>query len=145
MNTEAIANDLFNKVRGRFPAVTLGDKEGNVTNEPTQARYFDFDFKEAGKSLGKVSISIDEKDGLVILHNTDFIENSDEVVKHKWFEFLKELRNFAKARMLNLDTRDITNTDFWANYKQFGGNTVRNTAHLRILIEETQTKRKDQK
>ncbi|SVC43554.1 uncharacterized protein METZ01_LOCUS296408, partial [marine metagenome] len=65
MNTEAIANDLFNKVRGRFPAVTLGDKEGNVTNEPTQARYFDFDFKEAGKSLGKVSISIDEKDGLV--------------------------------------------------------------------------------
>jgi len=111
MNTEAIANDLFNKVRGRFPAVTLGDKEGNVTNEPTQARYFDFDFKEAGKSLGKVSISIDEKDGLVILHNTDFIENSDEAVKHKWFEFLKELRNFAKARMLNFDTRDITKSN----------------------------------
>ena len=51
MNTEAIANDLFNKVRGRFPAVTLVVKDGNVTNEPTQALYFDFDFKEAGKSL----------------------------------------------------------------------------------------------
>jgi hypothetical protein len=111
MNTKAVANDLFAKIRGRFPSVTLGDIAGNVTSNPEEARYFDFDFKEAGKQLGKVSISIDEKDGLVVLHNTDFIENADSGVKHKWFEFLKELRNFAKSRMLNFDTRDITKSN----------------------------------
>ena len=111
MNTRAVANDLFAKIRGRFPAVTLGNDAGEVTSNPEEARYFDFDFQEAGKQLGKVSISIDEKDGLVVLHNTDFIEDADSGVKHKWFEFLKELRNFAKSRMLNFDTRDITKSN----------------------------------
>ena len=111
MNTREVAHDLFAKNRGRFPAVTLGNDAGEVTSNPEEARYFDFDFQEAGKQLGKVSISIDEKDGLVVLHNTDFIEDADSGVKHKWFEFLKELRNFAKSRMLNFDTRDITKSN----------------------------------
>ena len=89
----------------------MGNDAGEVTSNPEEARYFDFDFQEAGKQLGKVSISIDEKDGLVVLHNTDFIEDADSGVKHKWFEFLKELRNFAKSRMLNFDTRDITKSN----------------------------------
>ena len=33
-NLDLIANELFNKIRGRFPSVTIGDAEGNVTNEP---------------------------------------------------------------------------------------------------------------
>lgn len=125
MNTKVVANDLFNKIRGRFPSVTLGNDAGEVTNNPEEARYFDFDFKEDGKQLGKVSISIDDKDGLVVLHNTDFIENADSGVKHKWFEFLKELRTFAKARMLNFDTRDITKSNLEKRDYQFLSQTRR--------------------
>ena len=42
-NLDLIAEELFNKIRGRFPSVTLGDGEGKVTNVPTDARFFDFD------------------------------------------------------------------------------------------------------
>ena len=49
-----IGEDLFNKIRGRFPEVTIGDEVGTVTNEPELARFFDFDYN----GLGKVSVSI---------------------------------------------------------------------------------------
>ena len=111
MNLNVIAKDLFNKIRGQFPQVTLGDSQGKATTEPTEARFFDFDFKEGGNTLGKVSISISEEDGLVVMHSKDFVEQSDEPLKHGWYNFLKELRNFAKARVLGFDTRDITKSN----------------------------------
>jgi len=111
MNLNVIAKDLFNKIRGRFSQVTLGDSQGKQTTEPTEARFFDFDFKEGGNTLGKVSISISEQDGLVIMHSKDFVEGTDEPLKRGWFNFLKELRDFAKARVLGFDTRDITKSN----------------------------------
>src|SRR6056300_686902 len=111
MNLNVIAKDLFNKIRGRFSQVTLGDSQGKQTTEPTEARFFDFDFKEGGNTLGKVSISISEEDGLVIMHSKDFVEGTDEPLKRGWFNFLKELRGFAKARVLGFDTRDITKSN----------------------------------
>jgi len=38
-----------------------------------------------------------------------------------------------------------TNKEFWELYKKIGGNTVRNIAHLRTLIEEITSKQKGQK
>ena len=43
------------------------------------------------------------------------------------------------------DRKEITNTEFWDLYKKIGGNTVRNIAHLRMLIDEKTAKRKAQK
>ena len=40
------------------------------------------------------------------------------------------------------DRKEITNKEFWELYKKIGGNTVRNIAHLRAIIEETISKRK---
>ena len=45
-NLDLIGEELFNKIRGRFPSVTIGNGECNVTNVPNEARFFDFDFKE---------------------------------------------------------------------------------------------------
>ena len=111
MNLQAIGKDLFNKIRGRFPGVTIGDSEGKITNKPEDARFFDFEFKEGGNVLGKVSISISEEDGLVVLHNKDFVEGADDSVKTSWYNFLKEMGQFAKARVLGFDTRDITKSN----------------------------------
>jgi large subunit ribosomal protein L19e len=41
------------------------------------------------------------------------------------------------------DRKEITNKEFWNIYKKIGGNTIRNNAHLRTLIEEIKAKRKD--
>ncbi len=40
------------------------------------------------------------------------------------------------------DRKEITNKEFWNLYKMINGNTIRNSAHLRSLIEETVSKRK---
>jgi large subunit ribosomal protein L19e len=40
------------------------------------------------------------------------------------------------------DRKEITNPEFWSFYKMIQGNTIRNSAHLRSLIEETVAKRK---
>jgi hypothetical protein len=104
---DKIGEDLFNKIRGRFPEVTIGDEAGTVTNEPTMARFFDFDYN----GLGKVSVAIDEDEGLTIIYSKDFMEDQDEMTQDAWYDFLKELRIFSKKRMLDYSVRDITKSN----------------------------------
>ena len=51
----------------------------------------------------------------------------------------------ALRRLLKIakDRKDLTNPEFWVLYKRVGGNTVRNKAHLRTLMDEIREKRKD--
>ena len=111
MDIQTVSTALFNKLRGQFPSITVGDSEGNVTNDPKEARFFDFDYTKEGKSFGKISISISEDQGLVVLHSTDIISEADPLTKESWYNFLKELREFAKSRLLSFDTRDITKSN----------------------------------
>ena len=106
-----IGEELFNKIRGRFPSVTIGDGEGTVTNEPSEARFFDFDYKANGRKLGKVSVSISEENGLTVIYSNDFIANEDESTQKDWYNFLKELRQFARKRMLTFDARNINKSN----------------------------------
>lgn len=110
-NLDTIGLDLFQKIRGRFSDVTLGDADGNVTNVPEAARFFDFSFKVNGEDLGKVSVSIDENNGLVVIVGKDLVQNTDPIVKDSWYKFLKELRLFAKKRLLTFDVRDINKSN----------------------------------
>jgi hypothetical protein len=103
------ANELFSKIRGRFANVTIGDGQGNVVNDPTQARFFEFPYNDKTQDLGNVSISLSEEDGVVIMYHKGVVENA--VSKSLWFDFLKELRSFSKKRMLSFNTRDITKSN----------------------------------
>jgi len=117
-NLNIIAEELFNKIRGRFPSVTIGNANGEVTNVPKEARYFDFDFKEGERSLGKVSVSVGN-DTLAIMYSNDFVTQEDTLTKNAWYDFLKEIRVFAKKRMLNFDTRDINKSNLDKRDYQF--------------------------
>ena len=126
-NLEPVSEKLFAKIRGRFPSVTIGDGQGTVTDDPKLAKYFDFDYKEGQEVLGKVSITLDE-DGVVVLYNQDFMAEAGESEKNNWYNFLKEIRIFAKKHMLNFDTRDITKSNL----------DKRDYAHLTRTAGETQ-------
>ena len=105
-NLDTVAEELFNKIRGRFPSVTVGDESATITNQPNTGRFFEFTFA-SGK---KVNISLNEKD-LTIMYSKNLFGEDENVLKDKWFDFLKELRQFAKKRMLNFDTRDINKSN----------------------------------
>ena len=70
---DKISENLFAKIRGRFPSITLGDETGVVTDEPKLARYFDFDFKDGEETLGKVSITLNDDSGVVVTFNNEML------------------------------------------------------------------------
>ncbi|MBL7018317.1 MAG: 50S ribosomal protein L19e [Nitrosopumilus sp.] len=57
--------------------------------------------------------------------------------------YVAKVRSLRRLLKIAKDRKDLTNPEFWALYKKVGGNTVRNKAHLRLLMDEVREKRKD--
>jgi cell pole-organizing protein PopZ len=102
-----IATDLFYKIRSRFSGLKLGAETGQITINPSEARFFDFDYMEGEQPLGHVSISLAEPSSMKVYFSTGITESMDGGQKDKWYGFLRELRQFAKRRLMSFDTRDI--------------------------------------
>jgi len=105
-----ISSDLFNKIRSRFSDIKIGDEKGAITTDPTNARFFDVNYTVDGQDLGRVNIKVDD-DSLTVIYNNSMLDGQVESVKTRWFNFLKELRQFARKSLLTFDTRDITKSN----------------------------------
>jgi hypothetical protein len=116
---EFIAQDVFDKVRGRFTNLEMGDEQGAITTNSKDARFFDFDFVIEGNNLGRVSVSINELGSLKVFYSQGITEDVDTITLNEWYEFLREMRYFAKRRMLRFDTRDITKSNLNKNDFQY--------------------------
>jgi large subunit ribosomal protein L19e len=57
--------------------------------------------------------------------------------------YVAKVRALRRLLKIAKDRKDLTNPEFWTLYKKVGGNTVRNKAHLRTLMDELREKRKD--
>ena len=127
---ESIANSLFEKIRSRFPSITMGDENGAPTSESKDARFFDFDYVVEGENHGAVSISIKEPESLKIYYSQNMLENIPEPIETGWYNFLKEMRFFAKKHMMGFDTRDIAKSNLdKRDYKYLSNNnTVQESA-----------------
>ena len=113
-NLETIAEELFGKIRTRFPKIQLGDEEGTVianNKDIGNARFFEFDYTKEGVNLGSVSIELSEENGLTVMYSNDIAEGQAQPLINEWYGFLKSLREFAKRRLLNFDTRDLVKTN----------------------------------
>jgi hypothetical protein len=102
-----IATDLFYKIRSRFSGLKLGAETGAITINPEEARFFDFDYMEGEAPIGHVSVSLAEPNSMKVYFSHGITETMDGRQKDNWYGFLKELRQFAKRRLLSFDTRDI--------------------------------------
>lgn len=116
---QIISQDLFDKIRSRFQNLEMGDEAGSVTIDPAEARFFDFDFIRENVNLGRVSISLNDLGSLKIYYSQGITENQDSFAKKLWYDFLKEMRQFAMRRLLRFDTRDIAKTNLDQNDFQY--------------------------
>lgn len=107
-NIKSVSTDLFYKIRSRFSGLKLGSETGEVTINPEEAVFFDFDYMEGQTPVGHVSISLAEPGNMKVYYSTGITENMDPVQKDTWYDFLRGLREFAKRRLMSFDTRDIT-------------------------------------
>jgi len=55
--------------------------------------------------------------------------------------YVAKVRSLRRLLKIAKDRKDLTNPEFWTLYKKVGGNTIRNKAHLRTLMEEIISKR----
>jgi hypothetical protein len=105
-----ISSDLFNKIRSRFSDIKIGDEAGALTNDPANARFFDVNYTVNGEELGRVNIKVDD-DTITVIYNEAMTDGQANSVKQEWFNFLKEIRQFARKNLLTFDTRDISKSN----------------------------------
>lgn len=108
LETNKVAAALFEKVRSRFENVSLGDEASKATQDPETARFFNFDYTVNGDNYGNITLSLADADSLKVYFSKNISSNLEGEDKQDWFNFLKELRHFAKRNMLAFDTRDIS-------------------------------------
>jgi len=105
---EQAANDLFFKLRNRFPKIKMGDEDSSSTTNPHDARFFNFDFELDEIKFGNITASLVDNENLKIYFSQDITKYMDDDEKKQWYAFLKEIRKFAKGHLLGLDVRDIS-------------------------------------
>ena len=109
-NLDKIALDLYGKIETRFPNIKIGDENATVLSKKQdipKARFFEFEYKDEGVSLGNVAITLDEDDGIVVQLIGDLASNRN----HRAFKFIKSFRQFAKDRLLNFDVQNIAKSE----------------------------------
>ena len=97
--TNNIATDLFYKIRSRFTGLKLGESTGQITINPEQARFFDFDYTENDKNIGHVSISLAEPNSMKVYFSSGITEGMDDGEKDNWYGFLRELQRFLSCKV----------------------------------------------
>ena len=109
---ESIAAALFDKIRSRFTNVTLGDEKAKAEDDPTKARFFNFTYtSEDGAEHGTVTISLIDETSLKVYYGQKISGEMDRGQRQEWYDFLRNLRKFAKRNLLTFDTRDINKSN----------------------------------
>ena len=111
MTTEVLSNNVFNKIRSKFGDVQLGDADGNVTADPKEAVFYDFEYTEDADTFGRMSISLADGESMKVYYNKNLTDKIDEDSKSEFFSFLKELKDLAVSHQLKFDVRDITKSN----------------------------------
>ena len=107
-STDNIAEELFDKIRSRVANIKLGNVEGTTTTNPTEARFFEFNFKHRDLPVGAVTISLNEEGKLQVYFPNSMVEDADTSTSDAWYGFLKELSKFSARNMLNYETHNVT-------------------------------------
>ena len=134
-NLNTVAEQLFNKLRGQFPSITIGDENATTTNVPTDARFYDFAYAQGNNSLGQVSCSLDDEK-ITVMYSDNLVGDQDDHVRKDWYDFLKDLRQFARSRMLGFDVRNINKTNNTRrDYKTLSANKLPEAINLENYIK----------
>jgi len=105
----SVAEELFEKICARFTNVGVNDAEAKETQRPEDARFFNFNYlDENGTNFGNVTISIADEENLKISYGMNISAELNTVQKDEWYDFLRDMRMFAKRNLLGFIPKDIS-------------------------------------
>ena len=128
-----IAPSLFDKIRTRFPSITIGDEKAKRTTEPAKGRFFNFDFVIDQINFGNITVALTEN-ALKIYFSRQITRQLDSEQRKLWYNFLRNMRIFAKQNVLKFDARDISRDNLNIN-------DLRSTISTETTLESIQRSR----
>jgi hypothetical protein len=104
----SVSEDLFEKLRGQFPNLSLGREDGVKTLNPQEATFFEFQYKNKRDTMGSVVVSLVDEGALKVYFNERMLDEADQESHDGWYKTLKNLSKFATQNMLSFETNNIT-------------------------------------
>jgi len=103
-----IGEQVFDKLRSKFKQITLGDDEGNSTQDPSEAVFFNFNYTDnQGHDHGNITVSLIDRT-MKIYYSKNISKDLDGSELTEWYTFLQDMRKTAMSNLYGFDTHDIS-------------------------------------
>ena len=98
---------LFDLLVAKSFEITTRDAKGKETTEPKNAELFSFNFKVGDDSYGTVVVTVNSEGELEVYYGDVLGKGMDTEHKTAWYDFLYQLRHFAKRNMLEFSLKNM--------------------------------------
>ena len=115
-NLDLVAKELYATIEA-FPNLSMKDADENDVDvdQVESARNFTFEYEHQGRNLATVTISLEDsdqgQDHLKVLMSNNPMETQGDLAKKIFFNFKKQLREFARQHVLSFDLHDVTKSN----------------------------------
>lgn len=105
-NTSSLKQKLFALLTSKGFDPTVIDINGKEVSLPEDGEVFQFHFRKDDKDYGSVTTSVDGVHKLMVYFNTS-VTKSPKYGSGTWYEFLKQLKQFALKHQLAFELKNI--------------------------------------
>ena len=107
ISTEDINQNLFDLLTTKNFELVTRDNKGKETADPRKAELFSFDYIADDNNYGTVVITITGDGNLEVFYGDTLGKAMDLDHKAEWYDFLYQLRHFARRNMLGFDLKNM--------------------------------------
>jgi len=112
ISLEDTRQKLFDLLVAKSFELTTRDAKGKETSDATQADLFSFNYKVGEQNYGTVVVTINPKGELEVYYGDVLGKGMDSEDKKDWYDFLYQLRHFAKRNMLEFSLKHMNKLKF---------------------------------
>lgn len=107
ISLETTRQKLYDLLVAKSFDLTTRDAKGKETSDPTQADLFSFNYKVGDNNYGTVVVTVNPKGELEVFYGDVLGKGMDSEDKTDWYDFLYQLRHFAKRNMLEFALKNM--------------------------------------
>ena len=107
ISLETTRQKLYDLLVAKSFDLTTRDAKGKETSNPTQADLFSFNYKVGDNNYGTVVVTVNPSGELEVFYGDVLGKGMDSEDKTDWYDFLYQLRHFAKRNMLEFALKNM--------------------------------------
>lgn len=109
---ENTSKTLFTLLTSKDFNVTILDTDGKAVSNSADARIFNFDYSSNGTDYGSVVVLLSPENSIDIFCGDSFGKHMNSDDKSNWYEFLYQMRMFAKRHLFSFSVKDMSKLKF---------------------------------